>query len=144
MLPESINAIRRYSLALIFAASIALAFIPEETLFSEPVKESKVMPVRTSQAFAYKSKQGFKYDYYLEENKSLGKAEETEVMIIDGNRDLIFIPVHLPCLANDDENIPFQWIQHGKNEKLHTSGYYTTLKKQDLTNFIKNLRNYII
>lgn len=78
-LPVSMDAPRRYSLAAVLAAALAVAFIPQDALLGDQLEQTPVAAPRTIGVSEQAKAEGFGHDFAL--------SGSTNMLMIDGNRD---------------------------------------------------------
>jgi hypothetical protein len=120
LLPNSLAALRRYSLAAVTTAALAIALLPQAVLFGTQPEPTPVSAARTVDGFAIKGANTV--DFALVINRlgdtPVSGSERLRLMIMDGNRNgrLVFFPhdEHISCLGEQDscgschhQNMPF-------------------------------------
>ncbi|MBN1588559.1 MAG: polysulfide reductase NrfD, partial [Pirellulales bacterium] len=107
-LPESLGAPRRYSLAAVIAAALAVAFLPQAVLSGRQPERTPVSAARTLNAWVNKQDgdAGRKLVVATPETPVPDGAKRLRLMLIDGNRDgravLFAHHKHVEMLGGDD------------------------------------------
>jgi hypothetical protein len=106
LLPHSLAAPRRYSLAFILAAAVTVAVLPEDALWGPRPKRTPVAGPRIVEGLMQTrpDAQGHDLAIVQADYPSSPEARPVELMVIDGNRDgrLVFFP-HDEHVAELDE-----------------------------------------
>ena len=89
LLPNSLAAPRRYSLAILIGAALAIAMLPEESIYGALPPETPVFPARTVNACVEPRDAEFGHEYLVAEAEALppGREETVALLLLDGNRD---------------------------------------------------------
>ena len=120
LLPESLNAPRRYSLAAIIAAAVAVAFLPPAVLSGWQPERTPVFTTRTLDGWMQEQDGEPTHEFFAAclETSMPDDAERLALLMIDGNRDgqLVLFPHdrHIAQLGEQDscskchhQNMPF-------------------------------------
>jgi len=121
-LPESLAAPRRYSLAVLAGAAVAVCFLPDDALFGPQPERVPALEARTVEGVLRPRPAGvFGHEIFLPGPGAMASATDVTAMltIIDGNRDgrsvLFDHSGHQAILGGDascalchHENVPFQ------------------------------------
>ncbi len=96
LLPERLAAPRRYTLALIAGAAVAVAFLPGDALFGPKPSSAPVAPSRTVEGLFQANADGFSHTIAIEDAgpPPAADTERISLIVIDGNRDgrLVLFP----------------------------------------------------
>jgi hypothetical protein len=137
MMPESIAAPRRYSLAVIVAAGLTVGFLPREAMFGLQPPETPVAPVRAITGAVQSGNGDGNGPYVLASLSTTAAPNEnlTSLMLIDGNRDGQFVLFahsgHVKALGEEKScgachhmNMPFD--QNSSCSECHRDMYEPT------------------
>jgi hypothetical protein len=118
--PDSLTAPRRYSFAVMAAAALIVAALPQDSLFGDAAKQTPVSGTRTVEGFAVNRAGTVDYDLRIRQPGEPIPAGSAHVrlMLIDGNRNGRLVPFphddHLDYLGEEDacgschhQNMPF-------------------------------------
>ena len=129
LLPERLAAPRRYSLAFVVGAAVALVVLPSDVLFGDHMVDTPVSGVREVDGTIRESDGRYKYALTVDESGA------DPVMVIDGNRDgrqvLFSHPMHEKQAGNDKscpvchhQNMPLQ--KNSPCSECHRDMYKTS------------------
>ncbi len=137
LMPKSLATPRRYSLAFIGSAALAIAFLPLDSLFGEQYTKTPVSKTTTIEGWQKKRSNKFGHELYLIDAKPdvAPDGEQLNLLMIDGNRDgrLVLFPHdrHSETLGQKDscrqchhQNLPFD--KNTSCYECHSEMYTTT------------------
>ena len=108
LLPDSINAPRRYSLAALTGAAVAVAILPAELFSGMEFPATPVFGTRTVDGWMHDRAEGYGHELSLPgpEDRMPADAQSVPLLMIDGNRDgrLVLFPHrdHVAKLGEQD------------------------------------------
>ena len=120
LMPERFAAPRRYSLAFVSGAALALLFLPSDIIFGDHLKQTPVHPTREVDGTVREIDGRFKYDISIsDDTHTNGGKDVVPIMVLDGNRDgrEVLFPHDLhkntnggdaSCVLCHHQNLPFQ------------------------------------
>ena len=121
ILPESLAGPRRYSLAALIGASLAMAFLPAEALYGSRPLPTPVSPPRAVEVIVQERGNPFGHEYLIADANASedSGAVRRSLMVLDGNRDgrivLFDHAMHgeelggdASCVLCHHQNLPFE------------------------------------
>jgi len=135
LMPDSLGAPRRNSLAAVAAAAVTVAFLPADLWSGTQLPTTPVSATRTIDGWFQERMDGPRHDISLDEPQSDSINERLPLMLIDGNRDgrLVLFPHenHVASLGGSEScaqchhmNMPFD--EHSSCFECHRDMYVTT------------------
>jgi Ni/Fe-hydrogenase subunit HybB-like protein len=93
MLPNRLANPRRFSLAAVLAAALALAFVPRDTLFGSLLIKTPAATPRIIEGFMQERTGATGHNFFVAkaDDSSPSEAQNTLLMVIDGNRDATLV-----------------------------------------------------